>query len=104
MPDHSYEPRCKVCRHPQRAEIDLLLDTHHPYVRIEELYGVPYRSLANHLHKHLDFEDPNIKRAVKSELAAFSRVYELGVEVAIERRLVMDSFIQGYYEWLLRAQ
>ena len=99
----SYQPRCKVCRHPERGEIDLLLATQHPYVRIEEKFGVPYRSLANHLRKHLDFEDPAVKNAVEEELAAFSRVYELGVEVAIERRLMLDSFIEGYYGWLVRA-
>lgn len=104
MPDHSYEPRCKVCRHPQRAEIDLLLATQRPYVRIEEKFGVPYRSLANHRHKHLDFEEPAIKKAVEDELGAFSRVYELGVEAAIERRLMLDSFIEGYYRWLTRAE
>ena len=103
MSQRSYQPRCKVCRHPRRTEIDLLLATHHPYVRIEELYGVPYRSLANHLHKHLDTSDPTIKRAVEAELAAYGRVHQLGVELAIERRLILDTFIRGYYECLTRA-
>jgi hypothetical protein len=82
----------------------LLLATHHPFVRIEERFEVPYRSLANHLHKHLDFEDPAIKMVVEADLAVFSRIHELGVEVAIERRLILDSFIQGYYECLCRAE
>jgi hypothetical protein len=84
-------------------EIDLLLATQHPYVRIEEKFRVPYRSLANHLHKHLDFEESTIKKAVEGERAAFSRVFELGVEVAIDRRLTLDLLIQRYHEWLVRA-
>lgn len=99
-----HQPRCKVCKHPDRAQIDRLLATWHPYVRIEERFGVPYRSLANHRHRHLDFEDPAIAKAVEDEIVAFGHVHELGVEVAVERRLILDLFIQRYYEWLARAK
>jgi hypothetical protein len=102
-PRPSYQPRCKVCRHPERTQIDLVLATRHPYVRIEREFDLPYRSLSNHHRKHLDFEDPAIKKVVEEVLASHTRVHELGVEVAIERRLLMDLIIQTYYEVLVRA-
>jgi hypothetical protein len=98
-----YQPRCKVCRHSERTEIDVALATHRPYVRIGERFGVPYRSLANHLQRHLDFDDPIVSRAVEDQLAVARRNHEIGVEAAIERRLMLDFCIRVYYERLVRS-
>jgi hypothetical protein len=99
-----FQPRCKVCKHSDRAEIDLVLATRHTYVRIGTEFDLPYRSLANHYRKHLDFEDPTIKKVIEKELAVANKTHELGVEVAIERRLMLDRLIQFYYECLISGR
>jgi hypothetical protein len=98
-----FQPRCKACKHPDRAEIDLLLATHHSFVSIERGFGLPYRTLANHLRRHLDLDDPTIRGAVQKELAIVRRNHEIGVEAAIERRLMLDFCIRVYYECLMRS-
>lgn len=94
MSSHSYQPRCKVCRHTGREEIDLLLATNHSFVGIEERFGLPYRSLANHRRKHLDFDDPAITAAVEAEHFIAEQSLEFGVERAVERRVMLDVCIE----------
>jgi hypothetical protein len=108
MPDPTtkfhFEPRCKVCRSEDRAKIDLLIAQQRTFVSIERDFGIPYRSLANHKRRHLDYHDPDIRRVIDEELAAYDRIRELGVEVAMERRLMLDRLIQFYYECLSRGR
>jgi hypothetical protein len=96
-----FEPRCKVCRSEYRSEVDLLIAQQRTFTSIERDFGIPYRSLANHRRRHLDYHDPDIRRVIDEELAAYDRIRELGVEVAIERRLMLDRLIQFYYECLI---
>jgi hypothetical protein len=95
-----FEPRCKACQHPNRAEIDISLAEKVPYTRIESQFGVPYRSLANHHRKHLDYDEPGINALLARNLATALQNREIGVQVAITRRLVLDACIQGFLESL----
>lgn len=93
--DRWHQPRCKICVHPRRADIDIELARQRPYVQIGDEFGVPYRSLANHLRKHLDFDQPIIRRVVEEESATAYEIRELGVEVAIKRRVILDACIRA---------
>jgi hypothetical protein len=95
-----HEPRCKACRHASRGEIDLSLAEEVPYTRIEARFGVPYRSLANHHRKHLDYDDPAIDALLARNSAIAHQNREIGVQVAITRRLVLDACIQRFLESL----
>lgn len=84
--DGHYEVRCKVCRHHNRVEIDLLLARGWSYKRIGEEFGVPYRSLSNHERKHLNFADPTIREVIEREAEISRKTRELGVQMALEHR------------------
>lgn len=74
------------------------------YTRLESQFRIPYRSLANHLRKHLDFEEPSIKRALEEEAAIAYENRELGVRLAIERRMMLDFCIQMYFALLVSGE
>jgi hypothetical protein len=95
-----FEPRCKVCTHRDRSEIDLVLARQKPYVRIGETFDLPYRSLANHARKHLNRDEPAIRAAMEEELAVAARIHQLGVRYEIERRLLLDLAIKTYLDLL----
>jgi hypothetical protein len=99
-PASLFEPRCKACRHPERGKIDLALARQEPYTRIAASFDLPYRSLANHRWKHLNFEEPDIAKVLAKERAIAQRNRELGVEVAIERRILLDRCIKTYFDLL----
>lgn len=92
--DQYFEPRCKVCKHPERQDIDIALARQSSYVRIGEDFDLPYRSVANHRRKHVNFEQPTIKLVVEEEEAIANEIREIGVELAIKQRVMLDTCIQ----------
>jgi hypothetical protein len=62
---------------------------------VEDQFGVPYRSLANHLRKHLDVDHPTVRGAIEAERFIAWRNRELGVEVAIAHRELLDRCIEA---------
>jgi hypothetical protein len=99
--DKIHEPRCKVCVHPRRGEIEIALTRQRSYVRIGQSFDLPYRSLANHYRKHLNFEDPIIRSVLEAESAIASENREIGVQKAMARRFLLDLCIQMFLARLL---
>lgn len=100
----TFQPRCKVCQHDSRDEIDLALARRQPYRRLQREFDLPYRSLANHARRHLDRDAPAIRAVIDAELAVADRNREIGVRVGVERRMMLDLAIKTYFDLLVAGR
>lgn len=99
--DGFFDPRCKVCNHPQRREIDIALEAQVPYVHLESQYALPYRSLSNHLRKHVNHEDAELRRIIEERSVQDRENREIGIEMEVRRRLVLDLCLKIGIELLV---
>lgn len=95
------EPKCKVCKHKQRNQIDYLLAMKTPYKELERLFGIPYRSFSNHDKEHLGYENEGIKRVIEYEAGIAQENLAEGVKGAFLRRAALDTSIKKFFDALI---
>ena len=98
------EPRCKVCQHQDRGAIDRLIAGGSSYSEIERLFEVDRRSVSNHAHKHLRYEEGAIRRIIEREADRLSENYEQGVQGALARRVYLESALKQAQDNLLNGE
>jgi hypothetical protein len=97
------ESRCKVCQHPDRRAIDRLIAAGSSYSEVERLFEVDRRSVSNHAHKHLRYEEGAIRRIIEREAERLSENYEQGVQGALARRVYLESALKQAQDSLLNG-
>lgn len=98
------ESRCKVCKHQDRRAIDRLIAAGSSYSEIERLFEVDRRSVSNHAHKHLRYEEGAIRRIIEREAERLSENYEQGVQGALARRVYLESALKQAQDSLLNGE
>lgn len=98
------EPKCLVCKHPNRERIDYMLAMRVPYKDLENEFGVPYRSFSNHAKKHLRYEDESIKRIIEYEASIAGENLEHGVRGAFLRRSTLDIGIKKIFDGITSGE
>lgn len=99
-----YEPKCKVCTHPKRNQIDYLLAIKTKYKELERLFQIPYKSFSNHDRKHLNYEDEAIKRIIEYEAGIANENLEEGVKGAFLRRSALDIGIKRLFDGIVSGE
>lgn len=49
----THEPRCSICQHPDRTDIDKAITEGVPKLRVAETFSVSQTAVHNHLNRHL---------------------------------------------------
>jgi hypothetical protein len=103
-PPPRYEPRCHVCKHPQKKAIERLAVI--PRMSMTELgamFAVDRRSITNHMEQHLDYENLAIRRIIEHEAKELQVDVEQGVQGALSRRIFLSVFLQKTTEALMNG-
>ncbi len=77
--------RCLACRHPRRAEAEMLLARGVPCSKVSAKFAIGNSSLWNHWRRH-------VSEAVKAELRAGENIENLADKVAEESTSVLSHF------------
>jgi hypothetical protein len=110
------EPRCKVCTHPQRREIDMMLalgwsqaDVIRHWNNIMELQGLPKseffmrNGMSTHVKKHLSIKDAAIRRIIEARARAEGLDIELVEGFILTKQGVAEALIAAGLESLHRG-
>jgi len=82
-PRKNFRP-CQVCKHPERARIELLHASGVSLDKIAEKFGVSRDSVFRHMHRHVE------PSAVASYLAGAAQIADLAMIAAEESGSVLD--------------
>lgn len=97
------EPRCHVCQHPQRDQIDRLLAMKTSYAEISRLFSteekkLDERSVSKHEKKHLKYEDEAVRQIIEYEAGLAQENLEEGVKGAFMRRTILDVALRKAFD------
>lgn len=103
------EPRCFVCQHKNRDQIDRLLAMKTPYAEIARLFStddkpLDQRSVSNHEKKHLQYENEAIRQIIEYEAGVAQENLEVGVKGAFLRRVALDVSIKKVFDGILSGE
>ncbi len=103
------EPRCHVCQHKNRDQIDRLLAMKTPYAEIARLFSseerkLDDRSVSNHEKKHLQYENEAIRQIIEHEAGIAQENLETGVKGAFLRRVALDVSIKKVFDGILSGE
>ena len=103
------EPRCSVCTHKQRDQIDRLLAMRTPYSDIERAFSteekkLDRRSVSNHNKKHVRYEDEAVRRIIEYEAGLAQEDLEMGVQGAFLRRTTLDVAIKKVFDGIISGE
>lgn len=108
-PEMHIEPRCKVCTHPNRAWIEMLILRGASYSSIEATIPpaaegeetISRKSFANHAAKHMSHEKIAYREIIEREANLQGMNQNQGAQNIITARGVLEIMIRKGYEHLL---
>lgn len=99
--------RCTVCQHEYRAAIDRAIVSGTPHTDVAETFGVSRKGVGNHAKEHLSINDASLQRIIEREARLQGQVAEEGVQGAIRRRVLLESYLdsamQGIVDGVVRV-
>lgn len=98
------EPKCHICQHKDRDQIDKLLAKKTPYRELERIFDIGKNSFSNHDKKHLQYEDEAIKRIIEHEAGLAQENLAEGVQGAFLRRSALDVSIKKFFDAVMAGE
>lgn len=98
-----HEPRCNVCKSPQRNAIDKMLAAGFTYSEIERQFGgsVSRKSISLHSKEHLNYEEAAIREVIEKEALNAQKNYEEGVSRLVTKNAYLEVALQKAYNALI---
>lgn len=99
------DQRCKVCASGHRELVDELLVAGVSYSEIErqfEFASIPRRSIGNHAHKHLGYQEAAVREIIEREAEAAQRNYEDGVQRLVTNNTYTEVALNKAFEQIMR--
>lgn len=107
-PPRYIEPRCHVCKHPNRDWIEYQLIKGHSYLSIERsLQALPpedhvgRRSISTHALNHMKIEEAAYRAILEQEASLEAQNFEEGVKGAITTRGILEIAMRKGFEDIL---
>ncbi len=105
------DPRCKICKCPQRGQVDIMLSTgwsQRAVMRwLNEIYGVDAfnpNNLSTHKNNHLSYEDTAIRRIIETQALQIGMDLEKVEDTIMTRDALMQATIQYTYNKMLKGE
>lgn len=104
-PDRIVEPRCKVCTHPFRDWMEMMLIKGMPYKTLADRVTPPVdrRSLSNHYNNHMDLQDAALRSIIEQEAKIQGINHEEGVQDIVTKRAVLEIALRKGHEDILNG-
>jgi hypothetical protein len=104
-PLQPFEPRCKVCTHPNRRWIERMILEGHTDSAIERSFSddpnnsCPRRSVANHREKgHMGIQEAAIRAIIEEEARLEGRHFEEGVRDVLSKKAMFEVMMRQAYK------